>query len=437
MTDAPPDPSRAALPPGPSGGGLMGSLAEGRADPVAFTSRLSREYGGVASARMGNLTMTLVSDPDAVRAVFLAPDLFQRRTRDHAWLRELLGRGLVTSEGEAWAAHRRVLMPAYKEAAGEAAVPALLDETRQVVEALTGRAGDHVRVSHELVRLGILGICRVYLGIDPGPDAARMADALEQTSGFLEENIYQAIPLPLWVPTARNRRFRQEVEAMDAFGARALEEGAGPLAEALRQGLAEGLPRRWALDEVRTALAAGAETTAHGTAWALALLARHHDWRARVEEEADAFTGNLDSLEVIPRVFEETLRLYPPVWTLSRRPAQDTLLGGFRVRAGHPVVLSSYSTHRLPGHWPDPERFDPDRFLPDARRGRHPVAYWPFGLGPHRCVGAATGMRQACLTLATFSRTLRVELEAEGMPRPEARLTLRPAGGLHARLVAR
>jgi cytochrome P450 len=203
----------------------------------------------------------------------------------------------------------------------------------------------------------------------------------------------------------------------------------------------EAMSDRQVRDEVMTFVLAGHETTALTLTWALYLLARHPEIDARVRAEIHAALGDRsptpDDLPRLPytrAVLDETLRLYPPLWAFGREPISDDRIGGYRIRAGSSVAVVPWITHRLPDVWPDPERFDPERFTGLGARARPRYAYLPFGGGPRQCIGSEFALMEAHLVLPAIVRAYRVELVDDRPVEPYPTVTLRPRTAITARL---
>ena len=197
-------------------------------------------------------------------------------------------------------------------------------------------------------------------------------------------------------------------------------------------------------DEVLTFFAAGHETTALALTWTLYLLSRHPDIERTLHDEVDRVPGDgettfadVEALSYTRMVIEEAMRLFPPVYSLSRTALADDEVGGHRIRAGSVVNISPYVTHRNPRLWRDPLRFDPERFTPDRVKERHRYAYLPFGGGPRICVGRGFAMAEACLVLATIARAYRLRVAPGHRVEAHGRITLRPRHGLRMTLERR
>ena len=203
----------------------------------------------------------------------------------------------------------------------------------------------------------------------------------------------------------------------------------------------EGMNDRQLRDEVMTMLLAGHETTSLALSWTYYLLSRHPEAEQAIADEVTAVVGNarpafahLDRLTFIRRVFDESLRLYPPAWGFSRRALADDELGGYRVPKGSLVYLIPFVLHRRSKLWPDPERFDPDRFTSENEAARPKFAYLPFGGGPRGCIGNHFAIVEAQLIVASIAQRFRVELLPGQDIRAEPLITLRPAPAIRARI---
>ena len=182
--------------------------------------------------------------------------------------------------------------------------------------------------------------------------------------------------------------------------------------------------------------------------WTINLLRRNPAVGARLLAELDSVlgepgSGRLPTLQDLPRlpytrrVFAESLRLYPPAWVTARIAAAEAAIEGERIRKGDSVIVSQYVTHRDPRWWPDPEHFDPDRFLDEVEATRPKFAYFPFGGGPPRCIGEQFAWMEGHLLLASMLHRFRLHVDPEFKPVLEPRITLRPATGIPVTVEAR
>jgi cytochrome P450 len=449
------------LPPGHDGHPLVGTLPEFRGDPLGFLLRTARAYGGVARLGIRRRTVLLVSDPAGIKRVLQDnADNYGRKTRSVAALRQTLGDGLLTITGDTWWRNRRLAQPAFHKQrlggfASSMAADAGAFAARVAARAAPPAAPFDLCPEMSRLTLAILGRCLFERDLTDAADA--VGRAVDVVLHHTIDRLQALVPLPTALPTRKNLRFRAATRTLDAVVQSLVEErrrAGGDRADLLSMLLAardeetgEGLSDRQLRDEVMTLLLAGHETTAMALSWTFYLLSMHPEARRRLEAElADVLGGRAPALEDLPRlrytrmVLEETMRLYPPAWVITRSAEGEDEIGGYRIPAGAIVLVSPFVTHHDPRLWEDPEGFDPERFDPD-RAGAAPerprYAYFPFGGGPHLCIGAGLAMMEATIILATVAQTVRLDLEPGRPVAVDPLVTLRPRPGVwvtaHAR----
>jgi len=252
------------------------------------------------------------------------------------------------------------------------------------------------------------------------------------------------------VPTPRNRRHLAALRTLDQIVYGILHERRrhprpadrsgdllSLLIEARDEETGEGMSDKQLRDEVLTLFVAGHESTANALAWTFYLLSQHPEAERRLRAElAEALAGGTPTVADLPNlpytrmVIEESMRLYPPAWIMIRSAVADDEICGYRIPANATVLISPYVIHRLPAFWEAPAEFDPERFTPERSAGRPPFAYFPFGGGPHQCIGKGYALQAAQLILATVAQRFRLRLAPGQAVEPQALLTLRPRGGL-------
>jgi len=314
--------------------------------------------------------------------------------------------------------------------------------------------GEVVDVDEAMMRLALEVVGESLFGSDLTGDAERLAAATLDALEVVVRKARSPLPMPLRVPTPSNivlrRAVRQLDDAVDAMLAerarRPVSDGRTPdmldLLLATRDEDGRTLSAREVRDQVVTFIVAGHETVASALTWAWDLLAHHPEAAARLRAEADALDGpaTFDDLPRLPfaaAVLDETLRLYPPAWVITRRALEDDELAGVPVAANALVIVSPWLVHRHASAWDRPEEFDPSRFLDESGARRRDVvaspAYLPFGAGPRLCIGRDMALLEGVLVLASLARA--VDLEAVGpSPRAVPLVTVRPDGGLPLRL---
>jgi len=197
-------------------------------------------------------------------------------------------------------------------------------------------------------------------------------------------------------------------------------------------------------DEVMTVFIAGHETTANAMSWLWTLLSKYPEIRTKVEAEVSEVLGNrvpepsdFPKLSYCLKVFQETMRLYPPVPILPRKVEADDVLGNYNIKAGHSVFFSPYLLHRHPDYWENPTVFDPERFDKELSRKRHVFSYLPFGGGPRICLGNNFAMMEAVFITAMATQRFRLQVPTDAKIEPVISLTTRPKRGVPIQLERR
>jgi cytochrome P450 len=433
--------------PGPRGLQIPATLLDLRRDPLrAFLSARAR-WGPCVRVPLGKRTFYLVADPAAARHVLV--DNARNYTKDtfsYGLLRRVLGDGVLTSDGAAWRRQRRIVQPAFHRAQ----VAALAAHVVAQVDATIARwpRGADVDVGEAMTALGLHAVSAAILGVDIGADADAVGTHLMAALEHLMARTNSLVAWPESWPLPAERRFRAHVAALDAIVDRIIlarrrgrGDGADLVAALLEARDEDGgrLADAEIRDQVKTFLLAGHETTANLLTWTFGLLAAHPAAEARVRREIDEVlagapptAGHVAALVEIERVLLEAMRLYPPIWLVERRAIEADTIRGAPVPAGAPVAVCQYVLHRDPDVWPDPDRFDPDRFTPAADAARPRGAYLPFGAGARTCIGEGFAMMQAKLVVARVLQAVRPEPVA-ALPAPVAYATLRPRTPLRLR----
>jgi enediyne biosynthesis protein E7 len=417
-------------------------------DRLAMLTDAAGKYGDVVKYAMGPKTLYFFNHPDHAKHVLADNPLNYHKGLGLAEARRLmLGDGLLTSENEVWKQQRRIIQPAFRRdrIAGFASVVA--DAGQALVARLGARVDDTVDVSEEMTRLTMSVLGRSLLAADLSP-LRMLGPAFEEAQDRAMFEMVSLGALPLWLPAPRNLRFRKARRQLeDAVGvlvsgrAHAGGGDGNDLLSMLANAYAgeRDAQARWRAlrDELITILLAGHETTASTLSWTWYLLATHPEAEAAMRAEAVEVLGDrapghedLARLPYTTTVIQETMRLYPPVWGLTRKSVDADVIDGYRVPARADVMISPYTLHRHPGFWPEPDEFRPERFAASATPVAHRYAYIPFGAGPRVCVGSHLGMMEATLIAAMVARDFRFELPPRVRPMPEAMLSLRVRGGL-------
>ncbi len=420
-----------------------------RRDPIRFYSDAVQRYGDVVRFQVGSANWHALRHPDHLKHVL--HDHYKNYPRSWAYdiIALMVGRGLVTTEGETWLRQRRLIQPLFNRQRLTMFAGIMTDAAAATVKRWQPHAGSGrpLDVAQEMLRLTLAIVGRALFSTDLGDEADVLSPPLTVAMDYINHRLNHLFSPPLAVPTPRNLRFRRAMAALDrvVYGIiAARRRDGGPsddLVSALLAARDEdtGAPMsdRQIRDELITFLLAGHETTAVALGWTWYLLSRHPEVDRRLRTElAAVFGGRPPTVEDVPRlaytrrVIEEAMRLYPPVWAVSRIAATDDVIGGYHIPAKSLILVSPYLVHRHPEFWENPEGFDPERFTPERSAGRPRYAYIPFLAGPHQCIGNEFALLEAQLIVATVAQAYRLHL-LPGFPvEPHAIFTLRPRHGL-------
>jgi cytochrome P450 len=409
---------------------------------------VAARYGDAVALPLGPTPLYFFNDPDSAKHVLADNSTNYRKGIGLVHARRALGDGLLTSEGELWRKQRKTIQPAFQMRRLASQAGAVAEEAARMVDRLRSHVGKgpiDIRQEMTGLTLGVLG--RTLLDADLGAFAS-IGDSFEAVQDQAMFEMMSLGMVPPWIPLPKQLRFRRAradlEKVVDTLTAERSASPAGDGDDVVSRLLAsvrdEDDPRvaRTRLhDELVTLLLAGHETTASTLSWAFHLIDGHPEVADRLHAEAVDVLGDrlpvyedLHRLEYTMMVIQETMRLYPPVWLLSRRANEEDEVAGYRVPADTNVLICPYTLHRHPRLWDEPERFSPDRFHPDQVNDRPRYAYIPFGAGPRFCVGNNLGLMEAVFVLALVSRDLRLVQVPGHVTRAEPMLSLRVRGEL-------
>lgn len=463
----------------PSAGGPLTQLRAMRGDRLEGIRRFDREVGDIGRFTLfGNLvilnTPELVHEALVVRARAIEKSPIMRSS-----LHPLVGQGLFTSEGDLWRRQRKLMAPMFhpgtlgrfaedmtssaERAAHtweDGATVDIARETTRITMAIAGKTlfdADTFGESDELgaaltvaldwaakqsSSLTLIFQARASVGLE------RIADRLPAIAPRLRD-LAEKLLVPIRWPGKRTTALEAALAVLDERVARVIAARRGQrqerrdllglLLDARDEDDGATMSDKQIRDEVLTLFVAGHETTASALAWTLMLLAQHPDVYANVRAEVDALGRvptfeDLDKLPLSLRVFKEALRLYPPVYIIGRVVVSDVEIGGYLIPKGTIVLISPYALQRRPHLWPNPERFDPDRFLPEAEARRPKAAFIPFSAGPRTCIGNTFALMEGPLVLATLLHYADFDLVDPRGAEPEVSATLRAKGGIPMRI---
>jgi cytochrome P450 len=424
---------------------LMGPAYHAQRDPLKWIPRWAEKYGDVFTIGSPLGSATVVASPELARQVLADRySHYLEKGRSYAVLRILMGNGLVTSAGEFWRGQRKLTQPAFHRRRLDAIFAMMVERSRHFAEELA-TVREPVDISPFFSQLTLEIISRAMFSTDVDASAGsvgRHIATLNETALRMLRQPWRFF-LPRTFPTPltktefharatldgivhgiidRRRKGGEDHDDLLSMFLSACDEETG-------RGMTDGQLR----DEVMTMFVAGHETTANAMCWLLHLIATHPEIEANLLEEiaaaGDALdAGNLAAYPYTRRVVEESLRLYPTIWSIGRRCTKEDELGGFHIRPGTTLFIPIFHFHWSERWWEEPRKFDPDRFLPDRRPP--PEIYFPFGAGPRTCIGNQFAMQELLIMTIVFLKRMWFRPVAGFPVEPDALITLRPKHGM-------
>jgi cytochrome P450 len=432
---------------------LLGSLTYSFSrDPLRFLEHAVQTYGNLVSYRMAGERLFLVNDPHHIRDILVTHDRNFTKSRGLERSRPLLGNGLLTSEGDVHRRQRRLIQPAFHRDRITAYGQTMVEYARRLSE--TWRAGTVIDVAQEMARLTLSIAGKTLFDVDVDQQAQEVGRALTDVMESFWLRMMPFGALLERLPIRRLGRARRARERLDALvyamiaDRRATHHDRGDLLSMLlaAQDADDGstMTDRQIRDEAMTIFLAGHETTANALTWTFYLLSQSPDVEAKLHDEVDrvlrgrvAEVSDLPTLAFVERVVTESMRLYPPVWIFGRRAIEPYAIGGYVAPARSIFLMSPWIRHRDPRHYPDPERFDPDRWSPVFKAALPKYAYVPFGGGSRQCVGEAFAWMELVLVLSTIVQRWTLRLVPDHPVVPQPLVTLRTKHGMRMILEAR
>ncbi|QRK09724.1 cytochrome P450 [Archangium violaceum] len=443
--------SRAQLPPGPRPLPVLGSVLDYAKEPLAFIERCARGYGDVVYVNFLSGPTYVLQHPEHIEHVLVTrhrhyvKDKLQQRILGG----RLLGKGLLTNEGDSWLRQRRLMQPAFHRQRLAAYGQVMVGHARR--QLASWRDGEVHDVYADMMRLTLGIVIKSLFDLEAEGEAGAVGPALARVMEHFAR--LQSVVFPDWLPTPENLGYREAVERLNVFVSHLIQrrrEAGGDAGDLLSLLLhvqdEEGgrMSDQQIRDEVLTLALAGHETTSITLAFCFHLLARNPEAEAALHRELDSVLGgreptveDLPALPFTECVVKESLRLYPPAWSLSREALEEDEVGGWRIPAGAVVVMNPWTVHRDARFFEEPEAFRPQRWAGGLEQRLPRFAWFPFGGGPRLCIGSGFAMMEARLVLATLAQRFRFERVPGDAVELLPSITLRPKHGVKVRLRAR
>ncbi|MFE5796270.1 cytochrome P450 [Streptomyces sp. NPDC056503] len=439
---------------------VIGSMFDLRNDSLGTFLRARRDHGDVVRITAGppgvRAHVYAVFSAEGAQQVLAGESAnFRKENAFYQEIRESFGNGLLTSQDDDYLRQRRLVQPLFTKRRVDGYADAIASEVTTLTSEWEKSGATTVDVLQESTRLALRAVARILFGTDVDSAVEVVERCFPGVGSYVLSRGYAPVKVPRDWPTPGNRRaaalhqaLYEECDRIIAerkAGGRAEEDGDDLLtllvrAESAEDGAFDATELR---EQVLVFLLAGHETTATSIGFALHLLALHPEAQRRAHEEVDRVLGgrtpgaaDLDALPYVTRVLKEAMRLFPAAPVIGRRAVAATTVGGVAIPAGADVIVAPWVTHRHPAYWDDAERFDPDRFTPEAEAARPRYAWFPFGGGPRACIGQHFSMLESVIALAMILQRHGFEAVDTEVPVAPA-ITLQAAGPARCRLVPR
>jgi cytochrome P450 len=436
-------------PPGPSALEMPSWFMRAQKNVFRTFVELLHDYGEMVRIPLSpKRAFYLCSSPDAIKHVLQDNHRNYKKAITYDFLKPVVGHGLLTAEGDFWLRQRRLVAPMFHRQRVQSFADTMIETTGEMLadwEQLDrGEPFDAAKAMSQ-VTLSIAG--KLLFNRDIGRESAWIGEAMLLLFRDVNQRIMSPIKIPRSIPTPHNRQVQEAIDNLEDLVYGLIEQRRGREADyddllsmfmlAEDEETGERMDDVQIRDELMTFMIAGHDTTSNLLAWALYLLSKHPDVRRQLEAEVDeVVSGDVPTfeevreLDFLEQVIDETLRLYPPAWTVEREPIEDDVIDGYHVPAGSVVAVGPYFAHHNANVWDNPEGFDPARFGPDRDQPKHRYAHFPFGGGPRMCVGSDFAILEAKLILAAITRRFRLDAVPGHWVEAEGTVTLYPANGI-------
>lgn len=449
-------------------------------DPIKTLSTISQKYGDISYFKFGpKQHVYLINNPDYIEKVLIYDHRNFKKGKRLQTAKTLLGEGLVTSEGDFHNRQRRLIQPIFHPRQIMAYAKIMTDYAIRLRDRWKNE--DTLDISQEMMQLTLGIICKSVLNYDVESEAKQVGKALTTTRNYSKRlqspigHVLDKIPIlpaPRGAREAKkeldslvyglisDRRHQQESDnkGYDDLLSRLLQAQdsklAGPGSPDSAQSSSNGkMSDKQVRDEVMTIFIAGHETTANALTWTFYLLSQHPDVEKKLHDEIDSILGaiyrnghvankiptadDIPKLQYTEKVLRESMRLYPPVWTIGRYVENDYNVGEYTIPAGSSILMSQYVMHHDPRYYEEPEQFNPDRWTAEFKTQLPRFSYFPFGGGIRGCVGEPFAWMEGILIIATIAQKWTIRLVPGQRIKLDPAITLRPKYGMKMKLIQR
>jgi len=421
-------------------------------ESLIMLQSLEQKYGDVAGFRFGPFDVTFVANPDYIEQVLLNRETYIK-INEPTGLRYLLGNGLLTNEGDFWLKQRRLIQPIFHKQRLEFFSSMIADATGEMLAEWEKKQGRTTDIFSEMNSLTLDVVNRTLFSTNIKGESEKISNAITNILKAFRRRA-QFLRVPLWLPVPNHLRIRYYRQVLyetieKIIGSRKLltdqpNDLLTMLMEVEDADTRERMTEQQLRDEVLTIFIAGHETTANALTFAIYLLSKHPEAKAKLQQEADEVLKDgkisfeqLGKLEYTTMVAKEAMRLYPPAWIMPRQVAQEDSIGGYQVKKGDMVIVSPFVMHKSSRFWENPDTFRPERFQPEHMRGKPRYAYFPFGGGARLCVGNNFAMMELQIILAKIYRQYDLQVPDNFTIDLFPSVTLRPDSRVPVKVIKR
>jgi cytochrome P450 len=430
---------------------LFGSGYLLQKDILGTVEQFINKYGDIFSLSVPFNRVAVISNPEFVRYVLMDNNKNYTKSLAYDLLKNLLGNGLLTSEGDFWKKQRRLIQPAFHRKKLEELTAMMIDRAQQSAVKFRKYAekDEYFNLVPEMTALTLDVISKAIFSSGVDDEKARMVGRqITLLNEYTIEKLNQPIRLPAMFPTPFNIRERKAVQILDKIVYEIIDrrrkEGVSKgdllsmLLDARDEETGESMDNVQLRDELMTIFIAGNETSSNALSWTLYLLSQNPDEEQKMIEEIDRKLDSgtelnfntINEFHYVRQVLEESMRMFPAVWSVGRRTMEDDEIGGYRIPRLTNVLIPIIHFHRSPKYWQEPEKFDPERFAPEKRNNIDRFVYFPFGGGPRLCIGNHFAMLEMQIILIILYREFRFRLKEGFKVHPDPIVTLRPKYGM-------
>lgn len=438
--------SPSVRPPGPRRSFPLSGILAYRRGPHIFFENLARRYGDISYFRFSGLDAFMINHPDYIKDVLVTNHQHFKKGLALQRAKRLLGEGLLTSEGEFHRRQKRLAQPAFHRQRIASYGEIMTDYGARA--SARWHDGETLDIAEEMMRLTLAIVGKTLFDADVESDTEEVGEAMNVVMGLFDTLTIPFFELLEKLPLPQMQRFKKARAQLDRIIYRLIEErrrsGAdrGDLLSMLllaedEEAHSGGMTDVQVRDEALTIFLAGHETTANALTWTWYLLSQHPAVEAKVHQELQTVLGprpptvdDFPRLRYTEMVLAESMRLFPPAWAIGRLAIEECMIAGYSVPVGSLVLMSQYVMHRDARFFPEPERFDPERWTPAARESRPQFSYFPFGGGPRRCIGEGFAWLEGVLLIATLAQQWRMSLVPGHPVALRPLITLRPKHGM-------